>query len=194
MNEAGVLFVKRGDKWQYLQPFDGPKPKGKLEWTDFATNIPSNDILSMSAGGYKQVWITTGQFDVFQMEDYTSDRTFKQIPGAMLQVRSAQDGVTWGLSFDGFTNSPGMNSEWERASGRKSVSSVYEPRPAKSHSQTNGKLVQPFRYKLGEISIQEVIDNVKEGWSLIPDHRMIQVSAGHNGAVVGLEYTGIDRQ
>jgi len=125
VNEAGVLFVKRGDKWQYLQPFEGPYPpkgKGKAEWNDFASNIPANHILSMSAGGYKQVWITTSQFDVFQMVDYTSDRTFNQIPGAMLQVWSAQDGVTWGLSFDGFTNSPGMNEYWEKASGRANPS------------------------------------------------------------------------
>ena len=45
---------------------------------------------------------------------------------------------------------------------------------------------QVWRYEEGEISIREVVDNVKHGWQLVENDkdsspRLISLSAGYNG-------------
>jgi hypothetical protein len=47
-----------------------------------------------------------------------------------------------------------------------------------------------WRYDGGEISIQEVINNVDHGWKLIADKKMLEVDVGYNAQVVASNNEG----
>lgn len=47
-----------------------------------------------------------------------------------------------------------------------------------------------WRYDGGDISIQEVINNVDHGWKLIADAKMIEVDVGYNAQVVATNNQG----
>jgi len=46
---------------------------------------------------------------------------------------------------------------------------------------------QVWRWAKGEITVEEIVDNVEHGWTHVPAHQLVMIDVGYNAQVVGIE-------